>query len=233
MSVKLAPSLLSADFGALRSAAELISPDCEYLHVDVMDGQFVPNLTIGPPVVASLTGLAPLDIHLMVRTPERLLADFARAAGADATGASDASSPLPPEAPILNVHVEACPHLHGTLQMIRSLGCRPGVTLNPGTPVSAIEPVLDLASLVLVMSVNPGFAGQRYIANCEPKLARLALLKEEYGYDYEIEVDGGITVDTIKAAYEAGAEVFVAGSAIFGKPEPIAAAQALRAAAEV
>jgi len=197
----------------------------------VMDGQFVPNLTIGPPVVASLTGLAPLDIHLMVETPEGLLADFAKAAGAS-TAASNASSSLPADAPILNVHVEACPHLHGTLQLIRSLGCRPGVTINPGTPVSAIEPALELASLVLVMSVNPGFAGQRYIANCEPKLKRLAQLKEEHGYDYEIEVDGGIDVNTIGAACEAGAEIFVAGSAIFGKPDPIEAARALRAAAE-
>ena len=227
MVIKLSPSLLSADFGALRAAAELITPHCEYLHVDVMDGQFVPNLTIGPPVVASLTGLAPLDIHLMVETPEGLLADFAKAAGA-----KDASSTSPPGAPILNVHVEACPHLHGTLQLIRSLGCRPGVTINPGTPVSAIEPALELASLVLVMSVNPGFAGQRYIANCEPKLKRLAELKNEHGYDYEIEVDGGIDVNTIGAAYEAGADIFVAGSAIFGKPDPIEAARALRAAAE-
>ena len=190
-----------------------------------MDGHFVPNLTIGPPVVASLTGLAPQDIHLMVSNPDRLLADFARAA--DAGGAD----PVTSRSPILNVHIETCPHIHGTLQTIERLGCRPGVTVNPGTPVSVIEPALELASLVLVMSVNPGFSGQRYIANCEPKLASLARLKQENGYTYEIEVDGGIAPDTIKAAYDAGAEVFVAGSAIFGQPDPVEAARALRVAA--
>jgi ribulose-phosphate 3-epimerase len=200
--MKISPSILSADFARLGEevrAAEKAGAD--YIHVDVMDGHFVPNLTIGPSVVKAVrrcTAL-PLDVHLMVERPDDFLSEFARA-GAD----------------ILTVHVEAVVHLHRTLAEIRKLGMRAGVSLNPSTPVCLLEPALDYADLILVMSVNPGFGGQELIPEVLPKIKELRRLLEQKGRLAELEVDGGIKVDNIGVVAGAGADVFVSGSGIFG-----------------
>ncbi len=216
--IKIAPSILSADFAALGSAVhDVESAGADYIHVDVMDGHFVPNLTLGPPVIAALrrhTGL-PLDVHLMVETPERSLADYARA-GAD----------------ILTVHVETCPHLHRTVQQIRELGVRPGVTLNPATSLEMLREILPYVDQVLVMTVNPGFGGQSFISTMTAKVARLAAMIAEAGLAVAIEVDGGIDAATAPAIVSAGARVLVAGTAVFRHPEGVAAGiTALRQAA--
>jgi len=202
--VKIAPSILAADFaelGAAVRAAEVGGAD--YIHVDVMDGHFVPNITIGPPVVAALRRVTtlPLDVHLMIEAPDRYLADFAKA------GAS-----------ILTVHVETCPHLHRTIQSIRDLGVKPGVTLNPATPLESVREILPYVSQVLVMTVNPGFGGQSYIPTMTAKVARLAALLRELpagAEPVEIEVDGGIDATTAGPVVAAGATVLVAGTNIF------------------
>jgi ribulose-phosphate 3-epimerase len=214
--VVIAPSILSADFGRLAEevrAAERAGAD--WLHVDVMDGRFVPNLTIGPPVVSAVrraTGL-PLDVHLMIVEPERYLDDFARA-GAD----------------ILTVHVEACTHLHRTLQHIRQLGKRAGVVLNPATHERTLEYVLDAADLVLVMSVNPGFGGQAFLPEVLPKVR--AIRKMIGRRPIDLEIDGGIAPDTAARATEAGARVLVAGSAVFKHSDYTKAIADLRREAE-
>lgn len=215
--IKIAPSILAADFASLGAAVRAAETGgADYIHVDVMDGHFVPNITIGPPVVAALrkvTGL-PLDVHLMIEAPERYLADFAHA------GAS-----------ILTVHVETCPHLHRTVQQIRELGVRPGVTLNPATSLDAVREILPFVDQVLVMTVNPGFGGQRYIPTMTDKIARLAAMINAAGRAVDIEVDGGIDTTTIEEVATAGARVFVAGTAIFSHAEGAAAGiAALRAA---
>jgi ribulose-phosphate 3-epimerase len=200
MEIKIAPSILAADFGRLAEEVHAISEaGCDYVHVDVMDGRFVPNITIGQPVVAALSRVTetPLDVHLMVEAPERYVEGFARAG-----------------AHIVTVHAEATTHLHRTLQAIRGAGVRAGVSLNPATPLSAIEWVLDEVDLVLLMSVNPGFGGQRFIANTLPKLRALRELLA--GRDVEVEVDGGVVVDNIAEVAEAGANVLVSGTGIFG-----------------
>lgn len=206
----LAPSILSADFAALGEAARAVAPHSGLLHVDVMDGRFVPNITIGPPVVAALRRATdlPLDCHLMIVEPARYLADFAKAGAA-----------------YLSVHQEACPHLHRTVQTIRELGMRPGVALNPATPEGTLDEVLADLDFVLVMSVNPGFGGQRFIPGALEKVRRLKARIAERGLDCAVEVDGGVNAETLPALLQAGADWLVAGSAVFGAPDPAAAAR--------
>jgi ribulose-phosphate 3-epimerase len=218
--VKIAPSILAADFadlGAAVRAAEAAGAD--YIHVDVMDGHFVPNITVGIPVVAALrrTTRLPLDVHLMITAPERYVADFVRA-GAD----------------IITVHVEACPHLHRTVQQIRELGARPGVVLNPATSLETVREILPYVDQVLLMTVNPGFGGQSYIPTMTAKIARLAAMMTETGREIELEVDGGIDIHTTPKVVAAGARVLVAGTAVFGHPGGVAGGiAALRAAAAI
>ena len=217
--IKLAPSILSANFGRLgEQVAEVDRAGADYIHVDVMDGRFVPNLTIGPVVVQGIRGSTnlPLDVHMMVVEPERLVEDFAKA-GADH----------------LIVQAEACPHLHRVLQQIREVGCKAGVAINPSTSLSAIEEVLPLLDVVLVMSVNPGFGGQKLIPETVGKVVRMRRILDEGGYSAELQVDGGVNEATARTMVEAGATVLVAGSAVFNDKESVAdAMDRLRASLE-
>lgn len=205
----ISPSILSADFSKL--GAEITQAEkagADWIHIDVMDGHYVPNLTMGPFIVetcARITQL-PLDVHLMVEKPESLLEAFAQA------GANT-----------LTVHIETCPHIHRTIQTIHSLGCKAGITLNPGTPASAIFPVLPFVDLVLVMTVNPGYSGQKFIPEVVPKIAHIKEELQKVNPKAKIEVDGGINPQTIPAVLGAGADVFVAASAIFKHPQGIEA----------
>jgi ribulose-phosphate 3-epimerase len=198
---KISPSILSADFSRLGGEVQAVEKaGADYIHVDVMDGHFVPNITIGPMIVESLRKMTslPLDVHLMIRNPDEFLTAFVEAG-----------------AGILTVHVEACPHLHRTLTEIKKRGVRAGVSLNPATPLCLIEPALEYADLVLVMTVNPGFGGQEFIPAMLPKIKQLRSLIDRKGWNLELEVDGGIKVDNIGAVAKAGADVFVSGSGIF------------------
>ena len=202
--VQIFPSILSADFRCLgQQIAEVEQAGADRIHVDVMDGRFVPNITIGPLVVeaARKSTSLPLDVHLMIVEPERYLADFA-SAGAD----------------IILVHQEACPHLHRTVEQIKQLDKQAGVVLNPSTSIACLEEVIDMLDQVLIMSVNPGFGGQRFIGSSTQKVRRLQRLLQERGAQAAIEIDGGIDPTTAPAVVAAGASLLVAGSAIFGAP---------------
>ena len=205
--IQISPSILSADFGRLgEQVAEASGAGADYIHVDIMDGHFVPNLTAGPVIVSAIkpwTGL-PLDVHLMIEEPDRLIPEFARA------GAN-----------ILTVHPEACRHLHRVIYQIKELGARAGVSLNPGTPASALEPVIGDVDLVLVMTVNPGFGGQKYIHSVTSKISKVRKMLDEAGSEADLEVDGGINSETAPIAVDAGARVLVAGSAVFNERESV------------
>ena len=215
--IELAPSILSADFARLAEEVRAASEGGgSVIHVDIMDGHFVPNLTIGPPVVRSLRKATklPLDCHLMIEHPDQFIPDFAEA-GAD----------------WISVHQEACRHLNRTLHLIKSHDCLAGVVINPATPVDTLAEVLDIVDYVLVMSVNPGFGGQKFIPSTLHKLRRLAEIRSQQGLNFRIEVDGGISLHTVADVVRAGAEILVAGNAVFGGGDPRKNAQALLKAA--
>ena len=211
--IKVAPSILSADYLNLQRDIEKVEKDAELLHIDVMDGSFVPAISYGPnwvPQIKKISNLV-LDVHLMVVNPERFVDEFADK-GAD----------------IIGVHVEATPHIHRALQMIKNKGVKAEVVINPGTPVEAIKPVLYMVDQVLVMTVNPGFGGQKFLDETVKKIKQLDDIKKAEGYDFDIEIDGGVNNETVQAAAKAGATVAVAGSYVFGAENPAERIQAIK-----
>jgi ribulose-phosphate 3-epimerase len=218
MSVLVAPSILSADFAALGDAIAAVERGgADLIHVDVMDGHFVPNITIGPPVVRSIKRVAnvPLDVHLMITDPDRYIEAFAEAGAA-----------------MMSVHVEVLPHLHRTVHAIKALGIKAGVVLNPATPVVALEQMAADVDYVLVMSVNPGFGGQTFIPRSESKVREVRALLDRSNNTAPVEIDGGIDLRTVARVVAAGARILVAGSAIFHTPDPERATRELKAAAQ-
>ena len=216
--IRIAPSILSADFAALgRDIAAAERGGADLIHVDVMDGHFVPNITMGPMVVQAVRRVAtrPLDVHLMIEQPDNFIEAFVKAG-----------------AHMISVHVEAVPHLHRTLSFIRSLGALAGAVINPSTPAAALEAIAGDLDYVVVMSVNPGFGGQTFIPHSLDKIRRVRALLAAAGSSAPIEIDGGVDATNIEAIAAAGASIFVAGNAIFGSPDPEAATRALRARAE-
>lgn len=216
--VIVAPSLLSADFGRLEEQIRAVeAAGADWIHCDVMDGHFVPNITFGPVVVEAANRVTdlPIDVHLMIEQPDRYVPDFI-SAGAD----------------YVTVHVETCPHLHRSIQLIRSLGAKPGVSLNPSTPISSLEEIIVDVDLVLVMSVSPGFGGQKFIPSSLQKIERLAALIQERKPGVLIAVDGGVGTSNVGELVRRGTTVLVAGSAVFGKPDLAAAIQELRQAGD-
>lgn len=212
--VKIAPSILSADFSKLGEEIKDVERGrADYIHVDVMDGHFVPNITIGPLIVEAIRPVTtlPLDVHLMIEKPDQYVEAFAKA-GAD----------------IITVHVEACNHLHRTIQNIKSHGVKAGVVLNPATSVEMIKPIIDDVDMVLLMTVNPGFGGQKFIHSVLPKIKEVKEIIEARGLKTEIEVDGGVNEETAKLCIEAGANVLVAGSAIYNETDRKRAIEGLR-----
>jgi ribulose-phosphate 3-epimerase len=216
--IKIAPSILSADFARLGEQVQMVEvAGAQLLHVDVMDGHYVPNITIGPLVVEALRRVTdmPLDTHLMISEADRYIDAFARAGSTS-----------------ISVHVEAVTHLHRTLEAIRKLGAQPGIAINPGTSLALLDEVLPSADFILIMTVNPGFGGQKFIPTSLQKIARLRQMITERNLNVRIEVDGGIGPNNVRSLVEHGAEWIVAGSAIFGAPDIGAAVQAMQAAAE-
>ncbi|WP_078595519.1 ribulose-phosphate 3-epimerase [Evansella clarkii] len=212
--VKIAPSILSADFARLgEEVSDVEKGGADYIHVDVMDGHFVPNITIGPLIVDAIRPVTrlPLDVHLMIENPDHFIPQFAKS-GAD----------------IISVHAEACTHLHRTIHLIKENGSKAGVVLNPATPVEAIKHIIEDVDLVLLMTVNPGFGGQSFIPSVLPKIAHVRELVNRTGKEIEIEVDGGVNPDTAKQCIEAGANVLVAGSAIYNSRNREQAISAIR-----
>lgn len=214
--IKIAPSILAANFAKLgEEVLEVEKAGAELIHIDVMDGHFVPNITMGPIVVEALRPLTnlPLDVHLMIENADQYIEAFAKA-GAD----------------YITVHVEACPHLHRNIQLIRSFGVKPGIVLNPHTPIETIQHVLEDIDMVLFMTVNPGFGGQKFIHSVVPKVKQLSQIIKERNLSIEIEIDGGINEETIVPCVEAGATILVAGSAIYNAPDKAKALQRIKAA---
>ena len=214
----IAPSILAADFTRLGEQIEAAKRGgAEIIHLDVMDGHFVPNLSIGPPVISSIRKATDLflDCHLMIEEPDRFVADFVKAG-----------------VQRLTIHQEACPHLNRSLQLIRDHGVLPGVTINPATPVATLEEVLDMVDLVLVMSVNPGFGGQKFLPATLEKTRQLDRIRRERRLSFHIEMDGGIDLGNVQDVVRAGCDIVVAGSAIFGSPDPAAQVETMRQAME-
>jgi len=211
---KLAPSILSADFSKLGDEIKLVSnAGCDYIHIDVMDGQFVQNITLGPPIIKSVRKSSDkvFDVHLMIEKPERFITEFVDA-GAD----------------IITIHQEATVHLHGTIQLIKNQGVKAGVSLNPSTPIETLEHVIEELDMVLIMTVNPGFGGQTFIPGMLDKIKKLVALREAKGLNFEIQVDGGVSLNNLKEVLDAGADVVVAGSAVFGAKDVEAMVKAFK-----